>query len=297
MKILVTGYPGQLAMCVADCLKERNIDYDALSIGEFDITNKDDVFNRLEYGRYDYLINCAAYTNVDAAEDDMDNALKVNDAAVMLLAKACEENNITLIHISTDYVFKGDSVFHKTEDDKRSPINMYGKTKALGEINIEEVAGNHKLKYMIIRTAWLYSEYGNNFVKTILRKLAEGEVVNVVNDQYGSPTYARDLADFIVNSVIGNEFESGIYHYTNEGSCSWYDFTVAIATNYNKVCQEINLPVAAPVNPIRTQDLKQKAIRPPFVVLSKDKVKKVFNIKIPHWSESLEKMMSRYISL
>lgn len=296
MKILVTGYPGQLAMCVVDCLKERNINYDALSVGEFDITDKEEVVNHLGNGRYDYLINCAAYTNVDAAEEYMDNAIKVNDTAVMLLAKACEENNVTFIHISTDYVFKGDSIFHKAEDDKRCPINMYGKTKALGELNIEEVAENHKLKYMIIRTAWLYCEYGHNFVKTILRKMADGESVNVVNDQYGSPTYARDLADFIVNSVIGNEFESGIYHYTNEGTCSWYDFAVAIATKYNRVCQKINLPVAV-VNPIRTRELKQKAIRPPFVVLSKDKVKDTFNTKIPHWSESLEKMMSRYICL
>ncbi|MFT3936679.1 MAG: dTDP-4-dehydrorhamnose reductase [Chitinophagaceae bacterium] len=226
-----------------------------------------------------FCINCAAYTAVDKAETEQTQAMLINSEAVGVLAAACKSVDAKFIHISTDYVFDGTGTKPYTEDDKNSPVNYYGLTKLEGE----KAALRNNNESVVIRTSWVYSEYGNNFVKTMMRLMKERESLNVVNDQVGSPTYAADLATFIISIVEATTNDSknwtpGIYHYSNEGIISWYDFAVAIRNGINSKCA---------VNPIPTAMYPTPAKRPAYSAMDKSKVKRVYNAIVPQWQESL----------
>lgn len=228
MNILVTGANGQLGNCIRNASKDSEDKYIFTDVAELDITDAGAVYSMVSDNDVKVIINCAAYTNVDKAETDIALAEKLNCDAVANLANAIKANDGTLIHISTDYVFGGDPYNTPCrEDQKGTPTGVYGLTKLHGEQAIEASG----CKALIFRTAWLYSEYGRNFVKTMLNLTATKPELKVVFDQTGTPTYAQDLADAIVNIVTNRKFEGneGIYHYSNEGVCSWYDFTKAIA--------------------------------------------------------------------
>ena len=266
-KILVTGCNGQLGNEIKLLIPDAVFtDADIL-----DITDEVAVNAFIKENSIDTIINCAAYTAVDKAEDDADLAKKVNEDGPKNLAKT----GCKIIHISTDYVFDGSNCRPYTPDDKTNPISVYGKTKLNGENAVAKFAK----EYVIIRTAWLYSSFGNNFVKTMRRLGSERETLNVVCDQTGTPTYAKDLAEAIVRILPQlNEANSGIYHFSNEGTCSWYDFAVEIMALSDLACK---------VSPILSADYPTKATRPFYSVLDKSKLKKTFNITIPHWKESL----------
>ena len=258
--ILVTGCNGQLG----NELKRLLCDAVFTSIDTLDITDEEAVINFVKENNINTIINCAAYTAVDKAEDDVDLAQKVNERGPQNLAKT----GCKIIHISTDYVFNGKNCKPYTPDDETNPISVYGKTKLAGETAVVELAR----EYAIIRTSWLYSPFGNNFVKTIRRLGEDKETINVVFDQTGTPTYARDLADAIVKIIPQlNKTNSGIYHFSNEGTCSWYDFAVEIMKLSNLNCR---------VLPISSADYPTKAARPFYSVLDKSKIKKTFNISI-----------------
>lgn len=273
-KILVTGANGQLGTELQKLIPDAMF----TDVNALDITDFVAVQNFVQKHHIDTIINCAAYTAVDKAEDDIALAQKINAIGPENLAKS----GCKIIHISTDYVFDG--INHKPylPEDETKPISIYGKTKQAGE---EAVLNNAHIA-VIIRTAWLYSSHGNNFVKTMRRLGAEKESLNVVADQVGSPTYAGDLAKAIVDilpQVSANN--KGIYHYTNEGVCSWYDFATEIMDLSKLACK---------VNPIPSSAYPTKATRPFYSVLSKEKIKNVFNIEIPHWKESLIKCLKQF---
>ena len=273
-KILITGGTGQLGRELKNLLSE------AVSVGssDLDITDLNSVNSFINDNDINTIINCAAYTAVDKAEDDEETAYKTNVIGPYNLAKTGRK----LIHISTDYVFDGKNNKPYKEEDKTNPISVYGKTKMKGE---EEILKNSK-NAIIIRTAWLYSSYGNNFLKTMMKLGKEKEEINVVSDQIGSPTYAKDLADAIVKILPQiNEINKGIYHYTNEGVCSWYDFAITIMELSNLNCK---------VNPIPSFKYPTKATRPFYSVLDKTKIKETFNIEINHWSEGLKRCLRQF---
>lgn len=266
-KILVTGANGQLGTELQKLLPNTIFaDVDVL-----DITDADAVKRFVADNQIDTIVNCAAYTAVDKAEDDIELAQKINEDGPRNLALS----GAKVIHISTDYVFDGTNHKPYLPEDKTNPVSVYGKTKRAGEL---AVLDNAKVA-VVIRTAWLYSAHGNNFVKTMRRLGAERESLNVVTDQIGSPTFAGDLAQAIVTILPQmNETNKGIYHYTNEGVCSWYDFATEIMNLSGLACK---------VNPIPSSAYPTKATRPFYSVLSKEKIKNVFNIEIPHWKKSL----------
>ena len=272
--ILITGGNGQLGTELSKLLSDA-IRTDST---ELDITDEGAVVDFVKSHDVDVIINCAAYTNVDNAEDNVDIATKVNVDGPRNLAKT----GVKIIHISTDYVFDGKGCKPYKPEDIANPISVYGKTKFAGE---QEVIKNASV-YAIIRTAWLYSPYGKNFVKT-MRSLGETkESLNVVSDQVGSPTYAGDLADAIVKIIPQLTVEkSGVYHFTNEGVCSWYDFATEIMDRFNLNCK---------VNPIPSSAYPTKATRPFCSVLDKSKIKQVFGIEIPHWKKGLEKCLKQF---
>lgn len=304
INVLITGAGGQLAKCLVDVLNKHNktVKYTAYNHNELSITDKVKITNILKEVHYDYLINCAAYTDVAGAENNEDSSLLTNGYGPKILAECCSENNVKLIHFSTDYVFGG-SVIPYEESDAPNPLNRYGKSKLLGETEILDIAQktectDNELKYMIIRISWLYSEYGKNFVKTILRKAAAREEMKVVYDQIGSPTYAGDVAKFIVDYVLlsGVDFTSGIYHYTNHGSVSWYDFAHAICEIYNDVMTwhgGESCEVKYTIYPISTNSLGAGVKRPRVTMLSKDSVLDMYNINIPYWRDSLKNVIEK----
>lgn len=278
--IWVTGASGQLGMA----LRQKGFSFwDEVFYTdkeELDITDRDAVRQFVVGHEIDTIINCAAYTAVDLAEEEPEKAEKINTLAVANLAEVAQKEDCLLIHISTDYVFDGHTNVPYTEKDTPAPKNMYGKTKWAGEQAIIKSGCWH----IIIRTSWLYSWEGNNFVKTILRLADERSEINVVNDQFGSPTYAEDLADAII-SIMANEERiehEGIYHFSSEGVCSWYDFALQIIKVAKKDCK---------VNPVTTAEYPVKAIRPAYSVLDKTKIRKIFGIRIPEWQESLGRML------
>ena len=297
INILVLGASGQLGQCVKDALDKviENGAYVTYTLADHttvDIADEEQVRACVEKQQYDTIINCAAYTNVAGAETDKEAAMKCNEFAVGVLAKICAEYNIKLIHISTDYVFDGTNDV-KYEDSLPHPINVYGASKLLGETAIIREAQKTNLEYMIIRTSWLYSEYGNNFVKTIIKKLEAKENMNIIYDQVGSPTYAGDLAKFIVDDVLlsGIEFVSGIYNYSNQGVISWYDFAMAICEIFNEVIISHKGYVAKidyNVNPITTDSFKSNVDRPRVGILPKDKVISTYKARVPYWKDSLK---------
>ena len=246
-------------------------------VAELDITKREDVANYIADNKIDIIVNCAAYTDVERAEEDERGAELLNATAVGYLAEAAKECNALLIHISTDYVFMGGCCGLLTEESYPQPINAYGRTKLAGEEAVKASGCHH----IILRTAWLYSEYGRNFVKTMMRLTLQNDEVRVVSDQIGTPTYAVDLARAIVAIISKRNFREGTYHYTNIGECSWWQFACEIArlAGYNN-CKVI---------PCTTADYPTKARRPMNAVLDKTKFLRTFEIEIPGWRESLKK--------
>lgn len=284
-KILITGAYGQLGSELQSLSTGETgflflfTDFDTLDITD-ELAVK--LFFALESP--DYVINCAAYTAVDKAELEEEAAIRLNSYAPGILARESKAISAKLIHISTDYVFDGSKNRPYNEDDPVSPLGVYGRTKLEGEIN---VLANPDA--MIIRTSWLYSSYGNNFVKTMLRLGKERQSLNVVFDQAGTPTYALDLAETILKIIrkcvqYADSWKPGIYHYSNEGVCSWYDFALAIHHFSGISCQ---------VNPVESKDFPTKTQRPHYSVLNKAKIKSVFRITIPYWMDSLSKCIQQ----
>ncbi|MDW5288990.1 dTDP-4-dehydrorhamnose reductase [Formosa sp. PL04] len=277
MKILVTGGNGQLAASIKDVSKDENqLQFIYTDSENLDITNQDSVNDFFHNNDLDFCINCAAYTAVDKAESDIELARKVNKDGAKHLAIACKANGVKLIHVSTDFVFDGKSTTVYSELDAAEPLGVYGLTKLEGELDIQ----NNLDSYFILRTSWLYSEHANNFMKTMLRLAATRPELNVVADQIGTPTYATDLASVILNIINVNSTNYGLYHYSNEGVASWYDFADAIF--------EI-ADTKTKVFPIKTEAYPTPAARPQFSVMDKSKIKEVFKIDIPHWRVSLKK--------
>ncbi|MBB3699808.1 dTDP-4-dehydrorhamnose reductase [Flammeovirga yaeyamensis] len=273
--ILVTGANGQLGSELQFLSKNHNdFNFTFVDVDDLDITDQNKVIQYFAQGKFDVCINCAAYTAVDKAESDQELAFKVNVCGPENLAIACDKNNTTLFHVSTDFVFEGDSSTAYSENMQTSPLGVYGHTKLKGEQVIQQVLK----KYYILRTAWLYSSYGNNFVKTMLRLGRERGELGVIVDQIGTPTYARDLAKAILLLINDNQECYGVYHFSNEGVASWYDFAKTIFMMKNI---EVN------VNPIPTSAYPTPAKRPSFSLLDKSKIKTTFNITIPYWQESL----------
>ena len=271
--ILVTGSNGQLGQCLANCMDKGNTIF--ADKQTLDITDRNAVLNFVRDNNIDTIVNCAAYTAVDKAESEPELARKINVDGPLNLAST----GAKLIHVSTDYVFDGKSNVPYTPKDKTNPVSVYGKTKRNGEIAVEASA---KI-YAIIRTQWLYSEFGKNFAKTMQTLGATKDTLNVVADQVGTPTYAGDLAMAITKIIPQLKPEnSGIYHFSNEGVCSWYDFAHEIMDIQNLKCK---------VNPIPTSEYPTPATRPHYSVLDKSKIKQVFNIQINHWKESLQQCL------
>ena len=279
MNILVTGANGQLGNCMRNAAKDSQDNYIFTDVAELDITDARAVADMVKDNDIKVIVNCAAYTNVDKAETDVALAEKLNAIAVDNLAQAVKANDGTLIHISTDYVFGADPYNTPCrEEQKGTPTGVYGLTKLHGEQAIEASG----CKALIFRTAWLYSEYGKNFVKTMLNLTSTKSELKVVFDQAGTPTYAQDLADAIHyilenRKMDGNE---GIYHYSNEGVCSWFDFTKAIA--------EIAGNTACDIQPCHSDEFPSPVKRPAYSVLDKTKFKTTFGLRVPYWTDSLK---------
>lgn len=276
MRVLITGANGQLGNEMRRLGAVSPNEYLFTDVAELDITDKAAVAEFVKSNNVEIIVNCAAYTNVDKAEDDEATAELINATAVRNLAEAVKAVDGTLFHVSTDYVFGSEGNTPRTEDMPTNPLGVYGKTKLHGEQAIAEVGA----KAIIIRTAWLYSEFGNNFLKTMLRLTAEKESLNVVFDQVGSPTYAGDLALAIFSIIEGGVYagNEGVYHFSNEGICSWYDFATEIAAAAGHECV---------VMPCHSNEFPSKVTRPPFSVLDKTKIKTTFGIEIPHWRDSM----------
>ena len=278
LEILVTGADGQLGRSLRRLGAAGANRYTFTDVAKLDITDADAVRRQFGEHRYDVVINCAAYTNVERAEAEEEAADRLNRLAVRHLAQAAAATGATLIHISTDYVFDGHASTPYTEEATPGPLNTYGRTKLAGE---EEIAatGCHAL---IFRTAWLYSEFGGNFLKTMLRLTAEKEHINVVADQIGTPTYAGDLALALFSIVEGGYYagREGIYHFTDEGACSWYDFAREICELSGNTCN---------IQPCHSDEFPSKVKRPHFSVLDKTKIKDTFGIEVPYWKDSLKK--------
>lgn len=279
MNILVTGANGQLGNAMRIASRDSKDRYIFTDVSELDITDAEAVRKAVKDNEVDVIVNCAAYTNVDKAEDDAEFAEILNAKAVRNLADAIKENDGTLIHVSTDYVFGGNhGNTPRTEEEPANPTGIYGLSKLHGEQEIEKSGA----KAIILRTAWLYSEVGKNFVKTMLSLTATRPELKVVFDQAGTPTYAQDLADAIYyiienRKLAGNE---GVYHYSNEGVCSWYDFTKAIAgIAGNTGCD---------IQPCHSDEFPSKVVRPSYSVLDKTKFKNTFGLKVPYWTDSLK---------
>ena len=283
MNILVTGANGQLGNEMRIVSKGGSDCYIFTDVEELDITNYEAISKCVRYNDIKVVVNCAAYTNVDKAEDDEITAELLNAQAVEYMAKVCKDNDATLIHISTDYVFGGnDGNTPRTENEAVNPTGVYGRTKLHGEQAIEKIG----CKHIIIRTAWLYSEFGNNFVKTMRRLTAEKDTLKVVFDQVGTPTYALDLAktiEIFIKKLKTVNYQlsivNSIYNYSNEGVISWYDFAKEICELSGNVCD---------IQPCHSNEFPSKVKRPSYSVLDKTKIKNKLNITIPHWKESLK---------
>ena len=280
MNVLVTGANGQLGNEMRLMAQNSSHHYILTDVEELDITDFNAILQTVKEKEIQIIVNCAAYTNVDKAENDFDIANALNNIAVGRLANAAKAQNATLIHISTDYVFNGNNHIPYTEDDITDPIGVYGKTKLAGEETIKKVGCN----YIILRTAWLYSKWGNNFVKTMQKLTLEKDSLPVIFDQIGSPTYAKDLAHAISLIIERNMLnQQGIYHYSNEGVCSWFDFAKEICELSGHNCN---------ITPIHSQEYPSKVTRPHYSVLDKTKFKETFGIPVPYWKDSLKKCIN-----
>lgn len=290
MNILITGANGQLGneMRVLSAEHPQHT-YFFTDIAELDITSRDAVKAFVTENNIEIIVNCAAYTNVDKAEIDEDIAHKINASAVENLGLS----GAKVIHISTDYVFSGDACIPYSETDPVAPRTAYGRTKREGEKLLQAVSA----EAIIIRTAWLYSTFGNNFVKTMLRLGQERDNLGVVFDQIGSPTYAADLAAVIFAAINSPEWHAGVYHFTNEGVCSWYDFTHEIfALSQSLLDEELSNKIAScNLRPILSSEYQYQTPRPHFSVLNKSKIKQTFGISIPHWTDALQVCLKKLL--
>ena len=291
MRILVIGKDGQLGESIQSLVVGTEQDSNFIFVGreELDLSNSNSIDRYFEVNdRFDMIINCAAYTAVDKAEKERDLANQINHLAVAQMAKIASKQKVKFIHISTDYVFDGESRELYVETDQTNPINIYGETKLAGELAVQEAMPTNAI---IIRTSWVYSEYGNNFVKTMLRLGRERSGISVVSDQIGSPTYAYDLARvilIIINSdnYRGQEGVTETYHYSNEGRVSWYEFAKEIFSMLNIACS---------ISPISTEQYPTPAKRPKNTIMSKDKIIKTFDLESIPWKKSLEKCLFNYL--
>ena len=290
MNILITGANGQLGneMRVLSAQHTQHT-YFFTDIAELDITSREAVNQFVTDNAIDVIVNCAAYTNVDKAETDEDMAHKINALAVENLGLS----GAKVIHVSTDYVFSGEACVPYSETDSVAPRTAYGRTKREGEVLLQAVSP----KAVIIRTAWLYSTFGNNFVKTMLRLGQEREALGVVFDQIGSPTYATDLAVAIFAVINAPVWQAGVYHFTNEGVCSWYDFTHEIFARAKTLLPTDAAQSIAQCNlrPILSSEYQYQTPRPHFSVLNKSKIKSTFGIAIPHWTEALQVCLEKLL--
>lgn len=283
-KVLVTGSKGQLGLSLQKLSGEyKQFDFTFTDKEELDISDKTQVINYVVNNQFDFIINCAAYTAVDAAETDVELADSINHLSVAILASVAKDTDAVFIHISTDYVFNGETHLPYKETNKVSPKNVYGKTKLDGELAFK----TYNPKGCVIRTSWVYSEYGNNFLKTMIRLGTERDELGIIFDQIGTPTYALDLATSILSIIsvpqngsifASNDFEQKLFHFSNEGVCSWFDFAKAIFEVTDIKCI---------VKPIETTDYPTAAARPQYSVLNKKKIKQTFNLSIPYWKDSL----------
>ena len=279
MKILVTGAEGQLGRSIQELAKKLNhLDFIFTDYNELDITNSTKVYDFFQGDRFDYCINCAAYTAVDKAETDSENAFLINAEAVKNLAEACKANNVVLLQISTDFVFDGRKKTPYNEEDEPNPLNVYGLSKLKGEKYVQNIMR----KYFVIRTSWVYSNYGHNFVKTMLRLGAEKDEINVVNDQIGSPTYAGDLAELLMSIIVSNSKKYGIYHYSNSGEISWHDFAL-------KIFEIVGFKIK--VNPVTSNEFPTIAERPKFSILDCMKSHNYLQGPIKNWEIVLKKVL------
>ena len=280
--ILVTGSMGQLGSEIRELASKYSYNFFFTDRNNIDITSKDDIRKFCQTNSINVIINCAAYTAVDKAESDMENADLVNRKAVKKLSIVAKELNIKLIHISTDYVFDGKNFKPYVEEFQTNPQSVYGKTKLDGENELLDI---NPLNSIIIRTSWVYSYYGNNFVKTMLRLGKEKEELGVIFDQVGTPTYAKDLAITILDIIPQIENSKvEIYNYSNEGVLSWYDFAKEIMKMAKLNCK---------INPIETYQYPTPAKRPHFSLLNKSKIKSKFNLEIPYWKDGLDDCLKR----
>jgi len=282
INILITGSNGQLGSELKELSKNYNYNFFFTDRTNIDITNKEDIKNFCQTNNIYTIINCAAYTAVDKAESDIENAYLVNRKAVKKLALVSKELNIKLIHISTDYVFDGNAFKPYCEEFQTNPQGVYGKTKLDGE---NEMININPLNSIIIRTSWVYSFYGNNFVKTMLRLGKEKKELGVIFDQVGTPTYAKDLAKTILDILPNiDNTKVEIYNYSNEGVLSWYDFAKEIMKMAKLDCK---------INPIETYQYPTPAKRPHYSLLNKSKIKSTFNIEVPYWKDGLDDCIKR----
>ncbi|MBT8274001.1 MAG: dTDP-4-dehydrorhamnose reductase [Bacteroidia bacterium] len=284
LKVIVTGADGQLAECIKVLYRshQKAIHFNFVSKDELDITDQNNLGNYFKDHSFDYCINCAAYTNVDGAEDDPETAFLINAEAVGYLAEACQRNKVVLIHLSTDYVFDGTKNEAYTIHDQPNPINVYGASKLEGELKIKE----HLEKYYIIRASWLYSDHGKNFLKTIIRKLEMNEDLNIVDTQLGSPTSCYELARFIFFIIISGDLNFGIYHFGTTNSTNWFEFAKRIASYFpsydgSRIKGVSNFP--------------SRAKRPANSVLSTKEIESIYD-RIDSWENSLDKLMKKMLS-
>lgn len=282
-RILVTGANGQLGQSILEQSKNyKEIECFFVTRNELDITNEKLIKHYFDDKSFDFVVNCAAYTAVDKAEDEQESAYLVNAKATEFLAKITNEKKIPFIHVSTDYVFDGTASQPRIETDQTNPIGVYGQTKLEGE----NLALKNNPKTIILRTAWVYSRFGNNFVKTMLRLFQEKESISVVADQIGSPTNAIDLADAILEIISTDELTYGIFNYSNEGKCSWFEFAQKIKEFSSSTIE---------INPVPTSAYPTKAKRPAYSLLDKTKIKEVYQLTIPNWEDSLKKELKHLL--
>lgn len=277
--IIVTGSNGQLGSELQALHSDEKYNWIFTTRDDFDMTDPASVEALFAKYHPKWLVNCAAYTTVDKAESDRENALAVNADALTILAKACKKYDTALVHISTDYVFNGQGTAPYLPEQPTEPVNFYGETKLLGEQNA--LANNDKT--IIIRTSWVYSFFGKNFVKTMRMLMSTRDELNVVSDQQGSPTYASDLAEAIIEIIYSDQQEWGIYHFSNEGEISWYDFAVAIRDLSGLECR---------VNPVPTTAFPTPAKRPSYSVMDTKKIQKNYHIAPRYWVQSLKECIT-----
>lgn len=273
-KVLVTGGNGQLGSELKLLELTSKVSFVFIDIDDLDLTDSAAVDTYFQINEFDFIVNCAAHTAVDKAEEEAELSTVLNANVPELLAQKIQNQGGKIIHISTDFVFEGNQNLPIVETSNTNPLGVYGKTKLAGEEAVQKATAQH----FIIRTSWLYSSFGNNFVKTILRLTESREELGIIFDQVGTPTYARDLAKAIIRIVEKDSTQYGVYHYSNEGIASWYDFAIAIVDLFE---------LSVKINPIKAIEYPTSATRPVFSAMDKSKFKEVFNIDIPHWRHSL----------